>query len=207
MALNHTTGISDSTWDYNTFRAHVDSPGLIKKSTELLLAAHRDVFAEKKFEYNNLIWQILSARYLELYNETVSCTLRRLLRSKSLIWEEDADGIPLGPHGLELTKKQATKLGMLVKSHIHTIQPKYHGPQVTEPVYSASVSGVYVVFGWFVSPEITWALGYLCQYIAYRKSDETVHLQLRARLPHNDIYYIHDALTEEESDFIKQLIE
>ena len=81
-------------------------------------------------------------------------------------WEHTKSGIPLGPHGLYMTKDTAEQFGIKCKSYI----TRYEAAKV--PIPRDMWWGIgkdeftHYSYGWFYTEKCAYAVGYVCQVIA-----------------------------------------
>ena len=208
-ALDHHAGMHDDdgpfTFDYNAFRGAVGKDATAYAEKHLRQRQR----CKGEFGYSNLAWQLLAYRFGEVAGKTPDKALADLIGRGGWMWEPDAKGTCLGPHGLSMTKAAAKRLGAAAREQFK------EADFVQETPISfwsfANIEAVrYVHNGWFAykKPYFTmYATGFLAQYIVVR--GEEVHLQLRAKEPicEGNPYFDFDKVTDEENAFLKSLVQ
>jgi len=190
-ALVRTSLHGDDGWDYHDFRAHRRTRNFARWCIARLLDAPENGQGPT---HNNLLWHVLSAK---LPSVAGGLTAQQILQPflGSLDWDKDADGVPLGPCGLRLTTSQALLLATVAHQSFQASLFTRHGTQTVSPA-------VYTAYGWYSDGTRLWAHGFLYQYVAY---SEKPAVQLRARVPLKEEYFVLSLVTQEEEMFIRSI--
>jgi hypothetical protein len=207
--LNHHAGMHDDdgkhTFDYDEFREAVKSNAT--DYSEKLLRRRKGTPGE--FGYSNLGWQLLAYRFEEITGFLPSTALASIIGTEGWTWETDKSGHCLGPHGLEMTKNAAIRLG--------TAAEKYFKPQdfvLTTPLWfwnfntNEALGRRYVYHGWFSYKTIAgnpvfllYAAGFMLQYIVVTKND--VQVQLRGSKQSD----FDNEPSQQHSDFFDRIVQ
>lgn len=171
QALQNTTGYPDTAWDFDAFRAVVDDPegDLLAFAVDRLSTVERG--EPGKFEYNNLMWQVLASSFEKLAGTTLPVALFLLIGKSGWYWDVTSDQ-PTGPSGLSMTRGAATRLGHAALA-VGLPRPE----PIPRGVFGhlrADFDGY--VNGWFTRGDALIAVGWRVQFIVAIENDVFVQL-------------------------------
>ena len=195
QCLCHYTGAENDhdNFDFDQYRDWVTKPGATGRCLDLMetLVRKSNPSCEPKFAYNNIVWHLLTWRLHSLTGRTCTEFLSELFgghvsgnsrggitQGRDWGWETDADGIPLGPHGLKLNYKAAHVLGEIGRYVMDSIC--YPTTRLPTPrtfwEWLELPAPISIWLGWWFCKDTVFAHGFCCQFVAATRVSTYVQL-------------------------------
>jgi len=165
-ALNMMSGFNEETaWDYEAFRNHRSN------ITEYTLRQIQTHFHKptRSFMYSNLLYQWLACAYEGLTQRHLLQDFRDWMgTTKGWKWEQDEQGVPLGPHGLYMTEWGVQRYATRAQPLLSNLTDMVSVPRGFWGVHNWNDKGDLKHYwnGWFLSDRWAYAIGHRAQVIA-----------------------------------------